>query len=40
MEISEDGEHAITFDILTDITQFNKDKIMTLKMPIKNKITF
>lgn len=32
LEICTDGKPAITFDILTDITQFKKDNTMTLSM--------
>ena len=32
IEICADGKPAITFDILTDITQFKKDRTMTLSM--------
>lgn len=37
IEICADGKPAITFDILTDITQFKKDKGMRLTMSKDNK---
>jgi DNA-binding CsgD family transcriptional regulator len=39
IEICPDGKPAVTFDILTDITQFKKNKTMTLSMSKENKIS-